>query len=134
MRYILIISLVLIYPLNAELTLKKINEMVKKIQGKREGKIHIDFEKVPSPFAVVVHDENNATSFIKKVEVQIDLRLSAIINDKARINNRWVAPGDIIEGYHVDTVDENRVLLSKGKRRVDLFLPKQREKQLFQIK
>ncbi len=134
MKYLWISGLLLLYPLQAELTVQKIDEMVAKIQGKRQSKVQVDFEKVVSPFGIVVQDDANSTSVIKTVEQQVNFKLSAIMNDRARINGRWVKPGDTVQGYKVEAVDENRVELKKENRSVELFLPDPDKAKLFQIK
>jgi len=112
--------------------------MVEKIQGKRESKVHVDFEKIASPFGLVFtpSDQNTtAAPAIKHiVESVANFDLSAIMNDQARINGQWVTIGDKIEGYDVQTIEENRVVLKKGNRSVELFLPNPKNTKLFQIK
>ena len=127
-------GLLLFYPLQAELTVQKIDEMVVKIQGKRQSKVKVDFEKVVSPFVIVFQDEANSTAVIKTAEQEVSFKLSAIMNDRAKINGRWVKPGEVIQGYKVVSVGEDRVELKKGNRRVKLFLPNPDKPKLFQIK
>ncbi|WP_292654931.1 hypothetical protein [Nitratifractor sp.] len=137
MKYLWISGLLLFYPLQAELSVQKINEMVKKIQGKRQSKVTVDFGKVVSPFGIVVTktDENStAAPVIKVMEQQASFDLSAIINDRARINGRWLKVGDTIQGYRVESIGENRVLLKKADWSVELFLPNPENTKLFQIK
>ena len=134
MKYLWISGLLLLYPLQAELTVQKIDDMVAKIQGKRESKVQVDFEKVVSPFGVVVQEEGNTTSVLKTVEQQVNFELSAIVNDRAKINGQWVKAGDTIQGYKVSSVEENRVELTKANRKVELFLPNPEKTKLFQIK
>ena len=134
MKYLWISGLLLLYPLQAELTVQKIDEMVAKIQGKRQSKVQVDFEKVVSPFGIVVQDETNSTSVIKTVEQEVNFKLSAIMNDRAKINGRWVKADDTVQGYKVESIDEDRVELKKESRKVELFLPNPDKAKLFQIK
>ena len=139
MKYLWISGLLLLYPLQAELSIQQIDAMVNKIQGKRQSKVKIDFGKVTSPFVLVVSkpdtDSNTTTSpVVKMIESQASFDLSGIMNNRARINGRWLKVGDMIEGYRVETIDENHVLLKKGKRSVELFLPNPKNTKLFQIK
>jgi hypothetical protein len=133
MKYLLIGVPLLCLPLVAELTVDKIDKMVEQIQGKRSSKVDVQFEKVASPFAIVVQSDQNATPIMKTVEQQVSFRLSAIVNDRAMINDRWLASGDTIQGYVVETVEENRVVLKKSNRTVELFLPDPNKSNLLQI-
>jgi hypothetical protein len=133
MRYLLLGALLLCVPIFAELTVEKIDQMVEQIQGKRSSKVDIQFDKVASPFAVVVQDDVNATPVMKMVEEQVTFRLSAIINDRAKIDSQWVKVGDVIQGYKVDSIEENRVVLKKSNRTVELFLPNPEKTNLLQI-
>jgi hypothetical protein len=120
-------------PLFAELSVDKIDNMVVQIEGKRHSKVNVQFEKVASPFAMVVQEDVNATPVMKTVEQTVNFKLSAIINNRAMINNQWVEKGDTIQGYTVETVEENRVVLKKANRTVELFLPDPNKTNLLQI-
>ena len=133
MRYILLGTTLLWVPLFAELTVNKIDQMVQQIQGKRSSKVQVEFEKVASPFATVVQKDANATPVMKMVEQKVSFKLSAIINEQAKINSRWVKVGDIIQGYTVESIEENRVVLKKSNRTVELFLPDPNKTNLLQI-
>ena len=133
MKHLVLGVSLLCAPLFAELTVDKIDKMVEQIQGKRSSKVDIQFEKVASPFGTVVRSDVNATPIIKTVEQQVSFRLSAIINDRAMINDQWVKAGDTLQGYAVETVEENRVVLKKSNRTVELFLPDPSKSNLLQI-
>jgi hypothetical protein len=125
--------LLLLYPLQAELTVKNIDEMVRQIQGKRQSKVKVDFEKVTSPFASIVQEDVNATPILQTARQQVNFQLNAIVNDKAQINDRWVQVGDIVQGYKVDEIAEDHVVLKKANRSVEVFLPKPKKLLQFQI-
>jgi len=121
-------------PLFAELSVKKIDNMVEQIQGKRKSKVKVEFDKVSSPFATVVHKKDvKASPVIKVVEQRVAFNVGAIINGKAMINGQWVKAGDKIEGYTVESVEENRVVLKKTNRTVELFLPNPKKNNLLKI-
>jgi hypothetical protein len=107
--------------------------MVAQIQGKRVSKVNVDFRKVASPFAFMVKKDINATPVLKMPERQVTLSLSAIINERARINGEWVRVGETVDGYRIESVEENRVVLKKGDRTVELFLPNPERNNLLQI-
>jgi hypothetical protein len=130
----LVWGLVLIsFPLMAELSMQRIDKMVSQIQGKRVSRVKVDFQKIASPFAVMVQQDVNATPILVKPERQVELNLSAIVNDRACINGRWLGVGETIEGYRVEKVEENHVVLRKGKRTMELFLPNPDHNKLLQI-
>jgi hypothetical protein len=133
MKNLLMGSLLLSMPLFAELSVGMIDKMVEQIQGKRESKVKVDFERVVSPFATVERRDLNTTPKIKVVAQQVHFKLSAIINDEAKINSRWVKAGDMIEGYRVESIGENRVVLKKLDQKVELFLPNPKNNKLIQI-
>lgn len=133
MKYIMMTLMVLFYPLHAELTVEQIDKMVTQIQGKRQSKVKVDFEKVVSPFASIVQEDVNATPILKKAIQQVNFRLGAIVNDTALLNDRWVRTGDTIEGYKVDEITKDHVVLKKANRSVEVFLPKPKKLLQFQI-
>ncbi|WP_148224931.1 hypothetical protein [Nitratifractor salsuginis] len=107
--------------------------MVEQIQGKRQSKVKVDFEKVVSPFASFVQEDVNATPILKPVRQEAKFSLDAIVNDKALINNHWVRVGDVLEGYRVESIAEDHVVLKKANRSVEVFLPKPKKILQFQI-
>ena len=133
MRHVAMIFAILLYPLHAELTVEKIDEMVKQIQGKRQSRVKVNFEKVVSPFASVIQEDVNATPVLKTVRQEATFRLSAIINDKALVNGQWVKEGESIEGYKVEKIEADHVVLKKANRSVEIYLPKPKKLPQFQI-
>ena len=135
MKHLVIGTILVALPLtlSAELSVSKIDQMVEQIQGKRKSKVKVDFEKVTSPFAMVVQADVNASPVMKTVEQKVNFQLSAIINKRAKINDRWVGVGDTIQGYKVESIEENRVILKKANRTVELFLPDPNKMKLLQI-
>jgi hypothetical protein len=107
--------------------------MVEDIQGKRKSRVNVQFDQVISPFAVIVQKDVNATPVMQTVEQQVNFQLKAIINDEANINGRWLKPGDEIQGYKVEKIEEGHVVLRKQGRSIELFLPNPAEKSLLQI-
>ncbi len=133
MKRVFMATTLLAIPLFAELSVDRIDQMVEQIQGKRQSKVKVDFEKVISPFVTVVHEENSTKSVIKMMAQQVNFKLSAIINDSAKINGQWVKEGESIQGYTVEKVEENHVVLKKADRTVELFLPNLKKNNLLQI-
>jgi len=134
MKRAAIIFIAALLPVFAELSVEKIDQMVQQIQGKRSSKVEIDFNQVSSPFVRVVPSEDNRTVELEKLpDLSVQFHLGAIINQRAKINDRWVEVGDTIQGYTVETVEEGHVVLKKADREVELFLPEPKKNQLIQI-
>ena len=136
MKTVTAVSLLLAFclPIQAELSVKKIGMMVEKIQSKRIGKHAIDFIKVPSVFVVVSHESNRTKkTVIRAPEKTKNLVLNAIVNNRAFINGKWVAPGDRILGYRVERVEGNEVLLKKENKSVRLYFQKKNGSKAIQI-
>lgn len=125
----------IVLPAMAQLDIKKIGIMVKKIQGKRKSKRNIDFIKMSSPFPLVIPPKENNTT-VKHVERRkkvIRFTLGAIINQKAYINGRWVKIGENILGYKVEKIEQNKVLLKRDKKEIQLYLPRREKNNLLQV-
>lgn len=135
MKTILLVFFLTFLPLEAELSVKKIETMVKKIQSKRVSKLKVDFAKVPSPFVVVLpRDENRTESQILKPEnAAVQFSLSAIINGRAYLNGSWVSEGDTVAGYRVEKILPDEVLLKKEDKEIRLFLPEKKKTNVLQI-
>ena len=129
MRYLSLIVLMAIYPLQAELTIDDIDNMVAQIQGRRQSKVEINFKKIESPFATIVEDKKSKKKksvIVRNAQKQdVKLNLNAIVNFQAYINGRWVKEQDIIEGYKVLIISRSWVQLGSRSRhkRIRLFLP-----------
>ncbi len=54
------------------------------------------------------------------------LRLYAIMNKKAFINNKFYGIGAIIEGFKIVAILDDRVVLQRGKEKKILFLAKKK--------
>ena len=60
------------------------------------------------------------------------VRVSAVMNDRAFVNGRWVARGDRIGPYRIVAVRAGGVVMKEGGR--TLFIPVRHEKKLLKIK
>ncbi len=136
MRYTLAFIILLLAPLEAGLTVKTIDKMVNQILGKRKSKIHVNFQKVISPFIAFVPvegDEGKRKPIInlKQMNSEVRFRLKAIINDQALINGEWIRVGEKIQGYELAQIKDDHVVLKKTGRTIEIFLPK--PKKLLQL-
>jgi len=107
----------------------EIDEMVSKITSSRESiipKKKLISTKSPMPVLVVV--DNNASN--KKGDGNITLakpkddtfNLTAIMNNSAHINNKWVKIGEKIGNYKlVDIMDDSVFLKDENKTKIIFF-------------
>lgn len=139
MRYLWLITLVAIYPIQAELSIEEIDNMVAQIQGRRQSKVEINFKKIHSPFVTIVEKKNGEEKkdiLIKDTQKKdVKLNLNAIVNFQANINGLWVKEQDTIEGYKVLIVSRNWVQLGNRSmhKRIRLFLPNPSHKKNLKI-
>ncbi len=126
----------IVLPSMAQLDIKKIEKMVKEIQGQRKSKRKIDFIKMSSPFLVLIPPKENNVTIVKRVERRkkvLRFTLGAIVNQKAYINGRWVKIGENILGYKVEKIDQNKVLLKRDKKEIQLYLPRRERNNLLKV-
>ena len=115
--------------LNADLSVEAIKKMVNKIHQKREGVKLETLVNTKEPF-VRLEQENNVSTFViptieKKEEAK--LILHAIMNEKAYINDSWVAISDSILGYDLKFIGKRGVVLRNENHIKKLFLRKKRD-------
>jgi len=56
--------------------------------------------------------------------------LTAIINDRVKINNRWYILNSKINGYKITKVGDNYVLLARNNKQVRVFLKRPKSKKI----
>ncbi len=116
---------------NADLTLKEIQNMIRKIHEKREGVKLSTLETTKEPFVRLEENENNITTFvIPRKEKKIDftdakLSLKAVVNGKAYINDSWIRVDEKILGYTLKYIGKRGVVLRNENHIKKLFLRNQ---------
>jgi len=125
MKKLLLIPGIFIFSLNADLSVKEIQNMVIKIHKKRQGANLAILDKTKEPF-VVKKVEDNVSVYVAPVTMQEEVKLSlhAIMNGKAYINDSWKSVGDNILGYTLKYVGKRGVVLKNGNQIKKLFLHK----------
>jgi len=105
----------------------EIDEIISKINSKRvSGITKKDIKELSSPIAKVeiIKSEDNETESNKtiiKSEVEV-YKLSAILNNSAFINGKWVKKGQKIGPYKlVEIMDDSVVLKSSNKTKLIFF-------------
>ncbi len=128
MKKLLLIPGILVLSLNADLSIKQIQNMILKVHEKREGIDLATLDRTKEPF-VVQREENNVTVFVAPIVIQEEAKLSlhAIMNNKAYINDAWKSVGDNILGYTLKYIGKRGVVLKNGNQIKKLFLHEKRD-------
>jgi len=132
-------SIVLLALLSLGVQADVIDNIVKKIKSKRESNIsQEELKTIPSPIVETPIDEtpkdgNKTKTKSKKVSLE-NFELKAIMNNKAFINDRWVAIGEKIGDYQVVDIMDDSVYLSNGKKTKMVFFKKNDHKTIQIIK
>jgi len=127
MKNTIFIVLLFTASLYADLSVGQIEQMVSKIQEKRQGANLEILETTKEPF-VRLKKENNIKTFViptKSEEVKISLH--AIMGGKAYINDGWKRIDDVIMGYTLKHVGKRGVVLRNGNHIKKLFFHKKRD-------
>ena len=126
MKKILLLLLPLTVLLNADLSVKQIQNMILKIHEKREGVDLVTLESTKDPF-VRLEEENNVTKIAVHDKKEAKLVLHAIVNGKAYINDSWNSLDDTIMGYTLKYIGERGVVLRNENHIKKLFLHDRRD-------
>jgi len=129
MKKLLLIPGLLVLSLNAELSVKQIENMVVKIHEKRKGVDLKTLDKTKEPF-VLREVKNDTTVYVAPVITQqkeAKLSLHAIMNGKAYINDSWKSIDDKILGYTLKYIGKRGVVLTNGNQIKKLFLHEKRD-------
>ena len=125
--------------LNADLSLKQIQDMITKIHEKREGVKLSTLEDTKDPFVRLEENENNITTFViprkEKLPDPTDVKmvLHAVVNGKAYINNKWVSVDEKILGYTLGHIGKRGVVLRNGNVIRKLYLRKYRDNSFIKL-
>ncbi len=137
MGYKLLITLFLSIALFAKSSFPDIDQLIEKVKLKRKGLDSSQIKILKNPFI----DEKKLKKIviiekIKKKEKRksLHLKLMAIFDKRAKINNRWYLLGQKIGSYRLVYINPYRayVILKTRKNELRLFLHKKR-KRLFKI-
>ena len=127
MKNTIFIVLLFTASLYADLSVAQIEQMVSKIQEKRQGANLEILETTKEPF-VRLKKENNIKTFViptKSEEVKVSLH--AIMGGKAYINDGWKSIDDMIMGYTLKHVGKRGVVLRNENHIKKLFFHKERD-------
>ena len=126
MTRLLIVFILLTSLMQADLSVKKIQDMVSKIHKQRKGIKLETLESTKEPF-VPLQEESNITLSVVPMKEEKKMLLHAILNGKAYINDGWKSLDSIVGGYTLKYIGEKGVVLRSGNQIKKLFLYKKRE-------
>ncbi|MBN2824743.1 MAG: hypothetical protein JXQ76_05435 [Campylobacterales bacterium] len=99
----------------SSVSVEDIKMMVHKIRDKRQGIDMNQLEYTENPFVSVQKDENQTTKVVfKPKREEIKLTVDGIVNQKARINGKWMGIGDMIADYNVSHITPQVVTLYRA--------------------
>ncbi|RUM67926.1 MAG: hypothetical protein DSZ07_07860 [Sulfurovum sp.] len=122
---------------SSSLSPAEITEMISKIKKERAGISIEKLEDTVSPFIIKVEEvkevkEENLTkeekivTVIKKVIVETNYTLSAILNHAAFINKKWYKKGSKIDQYKIIYIGKETVTLKSSEKKRTLSLKKKK--------
>jgi len=129
MKKLFLFLLTMTIIVNADLSVKQIEEMVHKIHKEREGVKLETLEDTKEPF-VRLQEENNVSTFVIptiKTAEEAKLVLHAVVNGKAFINDSWMKVDDNILGYQLKYIGNKGVVLRNENHIKKLFLRKKKD-------
>ena len=126
MKKIIFLTIVLMGVCYADLTVQQIQKMVLRIHEKRDGIKLEALEETREPF-VRLEVENNETTYVVPDKEQVKLSLHAILNNKAFINDIWVALDESVMGYKLKYIGKKGVVLRNETDIKKLFLREKKE-------
>jgi len=80
---------------------------------------NIEIDKLKDPFIKYKTKQSLKKKSLKK---KVKFKLSAIMNNSARINNRWCKNGYKIKNYTITAITKNSVILEKENQKIILSL------------
>lgn len=124
---------VAVIPLAAEVDRQKVSQIVEKMEALQRVSISPDIDfKLYDPFRRVAPLIEKAQP-VKKTKLPRPVpKLTAVMNDRALIDGRWVRVGDRVGGYRLVALSSAGVWIAKGDKR--RFLPLLKRHGLLKIK
>ncbi len=127
-KLLLIFLIAMTYNAYADLSVEQVQEMVRKIHEKREGVKLDTLNETKEPF-VRLEEKGDVSVFVipKVVKEKVKLKLHAIVNGKAYINDRWLDEGESILGYELKYIGKRGVVMRNENHIKKLFLRKYKD-------
>ncbi|MEO1937834.1 MAG: hypothetical protein ABGW85_04270 [Sulfurimonas sp.] len=127
----LIVTATCLFSNNNELTW--VDEQIEAIKPPRVGLSPKEINQLKDPFILLVEKKEDKKTVAKKEKKHsrynytkkvhkrsYHFSLEAIMNKSALINGKWYKEGTYIYGYKITNVDRNKVILTKGSKKITL--------------
>jgi len=125
MKKVIMFLFIVTLSVNADLTVKQIQEMVNKIHQQREGVKLETLDTTEEPF---IRLEVNGTYVVPIKEfTEAKMILHAIVNGRAFVNDAWMNLGDNILGYQLMFIGKRGIVLRNENHIKKLFLRKKKD-------
>ncbi len=116
--------------LHAEITINDIDKLVSDIKQERIGLMKKEIETAKDPFIYLNGKYSKVLSGNRAKKRHYRFVLSAIINDRVKINRKWYGLNSKINGFTVRKVGRNYVLLTRNNEKIRLFLKHRKSKKI----
>ena len=125
----IVLALLLVAPLFADLSIKKMADMVDKIKAKRISISKDDNVTFVSPFVLLQKDEATSIVTIKASKFDdISFTFGGVVNGSAFVNRSWIKLGDNISGYKLLEIRPNSVIMERDEEHsVEVFSRKSKQ-------
>lgn len=120
----------------ADTTIKQIDRLVQDIKEERVGLTPQQIESAKDPF--VYFGAKSSKGFVptaRPTTVKVGKKryrftLTAIVNDRVKINRRWYRVGEKIYGFKIVRVANGSVYLQKGHESIRIFMHRRPNKKI----
>ncbi|WP_201353103.1 hypothetical protein [Hydrogenimonas urashimensis] len=115
--------------LNAEITINDIDKLVNDIKEERIGLEKKEVATAKDPF-IYPGGRYIMSKNVKKRKKRYHFNLTAIINDRVKINRKWYGLNAKVNGYKISKIGEDNVLLVRNNKQVRVFLKRPKSKKI----
>ncbi len=116
--------------LSAEITINDIDKLVNDIKQERIGLKDSEIRSAKDPFIYPGGKLGRIISSYKTVKRHYRFVLSAVINDRVKINGRWYKLNSKVNGFRISRVGKDHVLLTRKNERIRVFLKRSKSKKI----
>ncbi len=114
----------------ADVTINDIDRLVNDIKQERLGLSAKEIRNAKDPFIYLNGKYSKVLHKPKAKKKRYRFVLSAIINDRVKINRRWYALHSKVYGYTISKVGKDYVLLTRNNERIRVFMKRKKSKKI----
>ena len=119
--------------LSAEITINDIDKLVNDIKQERVGLTKREIMTAKDPFIYYKKGKLGRVLQFHQNSRRVKhyrFYITAIINDRAKINGRWYKVGNKVQGFRITNIDRNYIILSKNNSRMKVFMTRKNHKKI----